>query len=314
MTTAAETHTPNYACYKRGCKQPGCLTAGRRYAKLLAYDIARGVSRMHDTTQVRAHVERLIAAKWTHQQIANAAHTARGTISYIAAGQPETSKRIALAILSIPIGPPPKNPTHTAATGSTRRIRALAFAGYALVDLARRLNMSDDRVSSIARGVVSVVRTSDAQLIARTYRQLADKPGPSERARADARKKGWTPLGVWDDIDDPDAVPDWTGHCGSDRGYWMHSRQQLPLCPRCEQAHAEWLDEHAHLSMQELNQERFRARAAASHREADLAHDARELMRVSGLDYEQVAERLDVTRNHLQQALKRHPDTEKAAA
>jgi transcriptional regulator with XRE-family HTH domain/plasmid maintenance system antidote protein VapI len=312
VTTAAETHTPSTGCYKRGCKQPGCVAAGRRYAKLLAYDMARGISRMHDTTQVRAHVERLVAAKWTHREIGNAAHVARATISYIAAGQPETSKRIALAILSIPIGPPPKTPTHTEAVGSTRRIRALAFAGYTLVDLAGRLNMSDDRVSSIARGAVSVVRTSDAQLIARTYRQLADKPGPSERARADARKKGWAPLGVWDDIDDPDAVPDWTGHCGSDRGYWMHQRQQLPMCQRCKQAHEAWLEEHAHLSMQELNQERFRARAAATTREADLAHDARELMRVSGLSVEQAAERLDVTRPHLHQALKRHPAPAKA--
>jgi predicted DNA-binding protein (UPF0251 family) len=59
--------------------------------------------------------------------------------------------------------------------------------------------------------------------------------------------------------------------------------------------------------MQELNQERFRARAAATTREADLAHDARELMRVCGLTTEQAAERLDVTRPHLHQALKRHP-------
>jgi hypothetical protein len=79
------------------------------------------------------------------------------------------------------------------------------------------------------------------------------------------------------------------------------------MCPRCEQAHEKWLDEHADLTVQELNQERFRARAAATTREADLAHDARELMRVCGLTVEQAAERLSVTRPHLHQAMKRHP-------
>jgi predicted DNA-binding protein (UPF0251 family) len=37
-------------------------------------------------------------------------------------------------------------------------------------------------------------------------------------------------------------------------------------------------------------------------------------MHVSGLDYEQAAERLGVTRQHLQQALVRHPETVKEAA
>lgn len=53
--------------------------------------------------------------------------------------------------------------------------------------------------------------------------------------------------------------------------------------------------------------------AAAASREADLAHDGRELLR-HGADTEQAAERLGVTRNHLQQALLRHPDTLKEGA
>jgi DNA-binding phage protein len=65
--------------------------------------------------------------------------------------------------------------------------------------------------------------------------------------------------------------------------------------------------------MQELNQERFRARASATTREADLAHDARELLRLD-VGIEQVAERLGVTRNHLQQALLRNPETTERAA
>jgi hypothetical protein len=45
-----------------------------------------------------------------------------------------------------------------------------------------------------------------------------------------------------------------------------------------------------------------------------LAHDARELMRVSGLTCEQAAERLGVTKAHLYQELTRHPQPEQELA
>ena len=130
-----------------------------------------------------------------------------------------------------------------------------------------------------------------------------------------ARRNGWAPPGAWDDdqIDDPQAHPEWTGECGTDRGYWVHRRQQLPMCTRCETAHEKWLTEHADLAPQARNQLQFAARISASSREADLATDARELLRL-GVGIEQAAERHGVTRNHLQQALLRHPNTEKAAA
>jgi hypothetical protein len=197
------------------------------------------------------------------------------------------------------------------ATGTTRRVRGLRALGYSPAFIAKAFGFSETHVRLLSRGDQPTVRHRIAVKVAAVFTELATVPAPrstsATMSRNYAQAHGWAPPGAWDDIDDPNAVPDWTGHCGSDRGYWMHQRQQLPMCPRCEQAHEAWLDEHGHLSMQELNQERFRARAAATTREADLAHDARELMRVCGLTTEQAAERLDVTRPHLHQALKRHP-------
>lgn len=202
-------HQPTVACYKRGCKQPGCVEAGRRYAKHLAVDIARGVSRMHDATQARVHIHRLKAHGWKHRQIAQAAGVARSTITVIAAGQATTSKRNVAAILAVPIGPAPTEPPKvTDATGSTRRVRALAWMGYSLISLSRQLAMTEDRLSSIARGVVSVVRISEARKIAGLYRRLCQLPGPSKRAAADARKKNWHGPLAWEAIDDPNCSPE----------------------------------------------------------------------------------------------------------
>lgn len=206
MTTA---HEPSPACYKRGCKQPACIKAGRRYAKLLSVDLARGISRVHDATQARAHIQRLKANNWKHRQIAAASGVPQSTVTVIAGGQATTSRRHALAILSVPIGPAPVEPPKTTdATGTIRRVRGLAWMGHSLVSLASRLDMTDDRLSSIARGVVAVVRISEARAIAKLYRNLFQTPGPSKRVAADARRKGWHGPLAWDDIDDPDCQPE----------------------------------------------------------------------------------------------------------
>jgi hypothetical protein len=205
-------HEPTPACYKRGCKQPSCVTAGRRYAKLLSIDIARGIRRLHDASQARAHIQRLQAHKWTHRQIAAAAGIPKSTVSTIAGGQPTTSRRNVAAILSVPIGPAPATPPKTQdATGTTRRIRGLVWMGYSLVNLACRLDMTEDRLSSIARSTVDVVRISEARKIARLYRELSQLPGPSSRAAGDARRKGWHGPLAWDAIDDPACDPETTG-------------------------------------------------------------------------------------------------------
>ena len=211
-------HDPTPACYKRGCKQPACVKAGRRYAKLLSIDIARGISRMRDAEQARVHIQRLQAHKWTHRQIAAAAGLPKSTVSMIAGGQPTTSRRNVAAILSVPIGPAPaKQPTTQNATGTTRRIRGLVWMGYSLVNLAGRLNMTEDRLSSIARSTVDVVRITEARKIARLYRELSQTPGPSQRAAGDARRKGWHGPLAWDDIDDPACEPESAGRTDYER-------------------------------------------------------------------------------------------------
>jgi plasmid maintenance system antidote protein VapI len=300
-------HTPSRGCYQRGCRLPECVRESYRYEKHLALDLARGRRRQINATQTRAHAERLVAANWTHGQIAEAAHVARSVIGSLLDGRPKVRSSTALAVLSIPIGPPPVPVVGVDATGSMRRIQALMTIGHNCQTIARHTAVSDDKITRIAAGWFTTVSPQTASAIARAFRALVAAPGTSSRARGHARRNNWHGPLAWDDIDDPNAVPDWTGHCGTDRGWWLHRLEKIPVCPPCQAAHEQWKTEHAHLTQQERWAELGLARAQARTREADLATDGRELMRL-GLDYEQTAERLGVTRNHLQQAMLRHPE------
>jgi plasmid maintenance system antidote protein VapI len=282
----------------------------------LHLDYSRGKRRRTDATQTRAHIERLIAAGWLKTQIARTAGLNHHTVIDVLDGQPTVANRVALAILSIPIGQPPADTRDTDATGTIRRLRALVAIGWPIAQLAPRIGLYETACGNIVRGELRQVRTATAQAVAAVYRDLSRTPGPSNRTRILTAKKRWAPPAAWDDdrLDDPTAVPDWTGHCGTDRGWWLHSLESIPVCQPCETAHEQWKTERAHLTRNERWAELGKARTAASSREANLAHDARELMRISGLDYEQAAERLGVTRNHLQQAMLRHPETTEAVA
>ena len=205
-------------------------------------------------------------------------------------------------------------------TGSHRRLQALMANGWPQLRLGPHLGLHPVYVNAVLKQP-SIYGTTAANISAAYDRLWNQDPrqhgvctGTWKKVRNLARTNGWAPPGAWDDdtIDDPAARPEWTGHCGTDHGWWIHRRQDLPMCQACEHAHQQWLDDHSGLHPQERNKELFRARAAAGRREADLAADARELFQ-HGADVEQAAARLGVTRPHLHQILKRHPDLEAAA-
>jgi hypothetical protein len=298
--------------YRAPCKCELCIIERRRYKKHDRASRQLGRPGHVDATQAR---ERLLLLNQTTgwNDLAAAIEGSAANLRDIAFGRRTRIKRTTHNRIT-QLKPAPSAGQYIDATGSTRRLQALQAIGHTTYTIADTTNVARSLIVPILDGR-ALVRRTVADRIEAGYRTLSRTPGSATRSINRAKSQGWAPPAAWDDdrLDDPSAHPDWTGHCGTDRGYWMHQRQQLPMCPRCEQAHDEWLDEHADLTMQELNQERFRARAAATTREADLAHDARELMRVSGLSVEQAAERLKVTRPHLHQAMKRHPAVEAPA-
>lgn len=131
-----------------------------------------------------------------------------------------------------------------AAAGTVRRVEALGTVGYPLGCLADWLGLTESQLTQLLDAVA--VPATAARLVAVLYDRLcfADPatqgadPASIRRTKERAAAEGWAPVGAWDDdtIDDPSAIPEWTGHCGKARGVDLHERHGIPLCPACQAA------------------------------------------------------------------------------
>lgn len=278
-----------------------------------------------DAEPARRHIRNLMSAGVSVVRIAATADISTAVISralYSCNGNPPSrhlrkanaDRLLAVKAADVVTG-------YVNSTGTRRRIQALMAKGWPQVALGQHFGCHPRYVTHLT--LRSSIYGTTAAKVAAAYDRLWNKE-PLEHGvtlsarnwvRNYARTHEWAPPAAWDDdtIDDPNAHPEWTGYCGTDRGFWTHRLQKIPGCARCNQAHEEWLAEHAHLDGRARNKLAFAQRSTAASREAELAEDGRELMRL-GADYEQAAARLGVTRNHLQQAMLRHPEQLPAAA
>lgn len=104
-------------------------------------------------------------------------------------------------------------PTTVDRTGTSRRLRALAALGWNRTFLAERLGISVRSLRNLQgeqdpRQRRTVTRTT-ADRVAALYEQLSATPGEFKRTRDLARRAGWAPPLLWEDvdIDDPTAKP-----------------------------------------------------------------------------------------------------------
>ncbi|MFE6429322.1 hypothetical protein ACFVOB_28175 [Streptomyces rochei] len=300
-----------------GCPCRPCRKAENAYDKRRRFLNQTGRTLRVDTAPVAAHLRGLFAAGAGWNQLAAISECSTSTISSLLAEKnPQCRRTTANKILAIQPGDAIPDQRSVPALGTIRRLRALIAQAHTCKTISTSCRIDHSTVTDLLVARTDVVTLGLANRVAAGYRTLSQTSGASARSRNRAIREGWAPAAAWDDdlIDDPNAHPEWTGYCGTDRGWWTHRWQNLPMCPRCEHAHQEWLDERAGLHPQARNQEMFRARAAASQREAELAIDARELLRY-GVGIEQAAARLGVSKNHLQQVMLRHPaEPDQAAA
>ncbi|MEV8610193.1 hypothetical protein AB0383_20090 [Amycolatopsis sp. NPDC051373] len=128
-------------------------------------------------------------------------------------------KRIADALLAVQFDvstlPPGAN---VDATGSRRRVQALASRGWSLPQIAARLGV-DPTSLRVHQPNRRFIQKRNADAIKAVYDELWDQDPPTgttqelrvaRYAKTWARKSGFMPPGAWDDdtIDDPDAQPD----------------------------------------------------------------------------------------------------------
>lgn len=91
--------------------------------------------------------------------------------------------------------------------GLQRRIQALMAIGWTQTEMETRSELGRGTLSHILRDR-QMVRMSLARKVSAIYETLSATPGPHNRTKILARKKGWAPPLAWDDIDDPSEVPD----------------------------------------------------------------------------------------------------------
>ncbi|MFI6228584.1 hypothetical protein ACIBCR_14885 [Micromonospora echinospora] len=212
-TAISPAHTLRGTCiqhprYVAGC--PGCRERARvrRRARYRAAAYGLIDPKWLPASDAQAHINRLTGIYgMSHRQIARTAHVRRQAVLDIAHGiQQHASPRTIAAILNVS----PQRPAHTGrvpALGAARRLQGLAVAAYSVRDIARLL---DAEPQCVRRWQLHTT----PQISVRRHRQIAEladcldgTTGPSPRAQRQARVKGWAPLAVWDDIDNPSDTP-----------------------------------------------------------------------------------------------------------
>lgn len=213
------------------CRCLPCAAANSAYenrrARLRAY--GRGTPNgWVNAAPVRAHVQLLQAAGMGWKTVAGAADVAESTLCHLLYGRrrngrqepparrvnPEAARRL----LAVPLPTAEQLPGGVVvpATGTQRRLQALACLGWSVGEVARQADLDRQRLDRAIRGQDVVAST--VRIIAAVYERLWDqRPAPVTHADKvavsrtinRAARAGWAPPAAWDDdsIDNPDVAP-----------------------------------------------------------------------------------------------------------
>ncbi|MFV8173753.1 hypothetical protein [Mycolicibacterium peregrinum] len=91
-------------------------------------------------------------------------------------------------------------------TGTSRRIQALVAMGWPQSLIAAELGTAQTAVAAMA--LREKVTAERAIAVRELFGRWAMTPGPSNVSRQRARAKGWVTILGWNDIDDPNEIPD----------------------------------------------------------------------------------------------------------
>jgi lambda repressor-like predicted transcriptional regulator len=160
-----------------------------------------------DAQPLKDHVAMLMAAGMSFRAISlTAGYTSRNALA-----DSMTRSRVRPATLAriLEVNPQRDNRRdgYIDATGSRRRLQALAVNGWSTRNLAKQLGHNHPTtVQDIAAGKTPTIRLRTMDAIRDLYNELWDQSGPSPRTAAIAKGKGWLPALAWDDdlIDRPD--------------------------------------------------------------------------------------------------------------
>lgn len=196
------------ARYARGC--PQCIYYFRTLQKTRAQLKALGQwEYMVDARPARQHLSGLLRRGMSIRQIAATTGLSRYVLFAVRKGQPQVTYVVSEAILGCPVRAP-RGPVMVDATGTARRLQALAVAGYSSSDIAARLGRHAITVAHWRNAQSGQVVTAETRgLVADLYERLWGTDGPSVVAQRRAAQAGMQPFEAWTDaiIDDPTAAP-----------------------------------------------------------------------------------------------------------
>ncbi|MFI6497138.1 hypothetical protein [Nonomuraea typhae] len=286
------------------------LRYGRRRHRLIKAGTWQGLV---DAEEARQHVMGLHRI-WlvSYDAIADLAGVYPTNVKHLAEGSPSRklpppariTERISDALLTVTVDDLPET-CMVNATGSTRRLRALAVAGWSVRQVADRVGVSWVGLKILRRGERTTVRLRNARMIKEAYEDLL-RLDPREHMRAaavtqcrkDAAAYGWQPAEAWADaIDDPAAKP------------WQMVRCSYPTCINGSKDERLLCDTHLRLLKKRGNLEGARlmrnTQALLEDARFILATDPPINPRTQEIDGERLAERLGTTWEALERVMLR---------
>ena len=196
---------------KHGCRCEPCRAAAAKASKAWRRDNYLGIVKLVDAQPLKDHVAMLMESGMSFKAIALTA----GWSSRNALADAMTRKRVTPRTLARVLAVHPeldnRRDAYVDATGSARRLQALAINGWPTRNLAKQLGHKDPAtIQHIANGKTPTIRLRTKDDIRRLFDELWDQPGPSKRTADIAKARGWLPALAWDDdlIDRPEHKPE----------------------------------------------------------------------------------------------------------
>lgn len=189
---------------REGCRCGECRKHRSRWQKRYRLDYDRGQRRTTSAAQARRHLQHLLDAGMSEWGITVAGGwKSRNSWYRIVRGETQRIMHATEArILAIQPEHDVRDMAYVASERPSQRLRSLQANGWPYRDLAHMLDMNASSVLKQLSGSTPTMRRETAERIDTLFERLWDKPGPSQRSRTAARRKGW-PMPM--DLEDADA-------------------------------------------------------------------------------------------------------------
>lgn len=194
-----------------GCRCTPCKQAQntfmRKCRRLQAERGWSGEPATVDAEPIRQHVRNLMGGGASRASIATSAGVSRlavDSLLYFYGGRPPTQRMVpatANRLLSVRLEAARTPVVAIDATGTRRRLQALAAIGWSASEQARRMGIPINNMSRLYKAALVTVATAD--LVHALYDELSMTPAPqswvTDRVRRWAAAQGWLPPLAWDD-------------------------------------------------------------------------------------------------------------------